>query len=82
MGGRNAFLEDIGILLGIVGGGFRTIHADEVAKLGEEKLVIGAFGRAGGNPGCRFASVPSWCSVIPKKSKRGLQVFTCNPLDF
>ena len=42
--------KHVGILNRIIGSGVRTGHADEVAQLGKEQAVVGAFSTTGKFP--------------------------------
>ena len=46
----DASLEDVGVLVVFGLGGFGPLDAEDGAEFGEEKLVVGAFGRARGPP--------------------------------
>lgn len=43
-------LEDVGVVGGVVGGGIGAGDTEEIAELGEEEGVVGAFGGSGGGP--------------------------------
>ena len=50
VGQRHRFLEDIGVGSLVGRGWIGAVHLQHVAQLGEERLAVGALGRAGGTP--------------------------------
>ena len=51
----NPALEDVSVVAGIFAGWLGFFHRQQLAQVGDEKLVIGALGAAGLTPAGRFA---------------------------